>query len=362
MIKYILLLVFVLILFIIIGIKIVCFFHKLLQKYLTNKIIINIISIVPIIILILSYYFDLINTLVVEIYLLILILISKLLIFIISKLIKKEFNKSIPIIIGVISCIILLSYAYYEAHHVLETKYEVYTNKDILDNKFRIIQIADSHIGSTMNGKKFAIYMEKINKLCPDIVVITGDFVDDDTKKSDMIDAVNGLAKLKTKYGVYFVYGNHDKGYFNYRDFNDQDLRDELIKNNIVILEDSIKSITDNIVLIGRKDASNKRLSIIELTESLDKNKYLIVLDHQPSDYNLEAIANVDLVLSGHTHGGQLFPIGELSVLLKINDAFKGIETRKNTTFIVNSGLSDWHVKFKLGSKSEYIVIDIIKK
>ncbi len=86
------------------------------------------------------------------------------------------------------------------------------------------------------------------------------------------------------------------------------------------------------------------------------------MLDHQPNDYDNEAESGADLVLSGHTHGGQLFPLGLFGVLLGSNDKTYGIETRDNTTFIVNSGISDWAIKFKTGTKSEYGVITIKTK
>ena len=87
-------------------------------------------------------------------------------------------------------------------------------------------------------------------------------------------------------------------------------------------------------------------------------HKYVITINHQPNDYKNE-MNNTDLVLSGHTHGGQLFPLGQIGILLGSNNKIYGIERRENTTFIVNSGISDWAIKFKTGTVSEYVVIDI---
>ena len=101
---------------------------------------------------------------------------------------------------------------------------------------------------------------------------------------------------------------------------------------------------------------------IKELTSSLDKSKYMIDLNHQPNDYENEKNEKIDLVLSGHTHGGQLFPLGYIGLLFNANDMFKGIKKVDNTTFVVNTGISDWAIDFKTGTKSEYVIIDIVKE
>ena len=104
-----------------------------------------------------------------------------------------------------------------------------------------------------------------------DIVVITGDFVDDDTTREDMVKSSKGLGMLKTKYGVYFIYGNHDKAYFNYRNFNNKQLRKELKKNNVIILEDEVKLINNYIYLVGRQDRlASDRLEAETLTDDLE--------------------------------------------------------------------------------------------
>ena len=94
----------------------------------------------------------------------------------------------------------------------------------------------------------------------------------------------------------------------------------------------------------------------------IKKDKYIIVLDHEPNDYNNEAATSADLVLSGHTHGGQLFPVTLLVDWFNINDRTYGYEKRNGTEFIVTSGISDGQIIFKTGTKSEYVIIDISQK
>lgn len=265
---------------------------------------------------------------------------------------------------------VYLGIGWYYGHHVFETHYALFTEKSLGRDSLRIVQVSDAHIGSTFDGDGFAGYMEKVQKTEPDLVVITGDYVDDDTKRADMVRACESLGTLKTTYGVYFVYGNHDKGYFETRDFTAVELEEELQKNHVSVLKDSVAVLNEEIVLIGRKDRSDpKRKSMEELLKlceegtgkEIEENtgKYIIVLDHQPHDFDAQEKAGVDLVLCGHTHGGQMFPVGITGELSGENDKTYGLEKRGRTNFIVNSGISDWGIPFRTACIAEYGVIDV---
>ena len=92
---------------------------------------------------------------------------------------------------------------------------------------------------------------------------------------------------------------------------------------------------------------------------AVDPERYTIVLDHQPADYDALAECAADLVLSGHTHGGHIFPAGHIGMLMGANDALYGLEERGNTSFIVTSGISGWAIPFKTLAISEFVVIDV---
>ena len=327
----------------------ISFINKIVNKKLSW-----LLSIVPIIILFL--FFNLINSFVIIVHILLFLGLNTIVI----KLLKRKISFDIKGLFTIIITIIYLTIGAYLDYHVFETKYDINTNKNLGQQSFKIIQISDSHIGTTFDSNGFKKHLEKIQKIEADIVVITGDFVDDDTKKDDMIKSCNALSLLKPKYGIYFIYGNHDKGYYNNRNFTKDDLENELEKNNVIILKDDVKNINDNIYIIGRKDKSENRKSIQELINNIPKDKYIIDLNHQPNDYQNE-MNNVDLVLSGHTHGGQLFPLGIIGRMIGSNDQTYGIEKKGNTYFIVNSGISNWALSFKTGTKSEYGIIEIKK-
>ncbi len=249
-------------------------------------------------------------------------------------------------------------------YKAVETDYKLATDKALGDLK--VAMIADSHLGTTFDAKGFEKYLQAIEKKNPDLLVIAGDFVDDETDRKDMEAACQALGRFKSKYGVFFAYGNHDKGYFRYRDFTDEDLKYSLGRNRVKILEDQSILVDNRFYVVGRADKYMEladdtvaRTNIKALTRDLDKDKYKIVIDHQPGDFNTEAEAGVDLVLSGHTHGGQMYGIDVVMRFTRQNDLLYGYERRASTDFIVTSGLSDWAMKFKTCHKSEYVMVDI---
>lgn len=276
---------------------------------------------------------------------------------------KKQFERYYAGVFAIGITITYLACGWYLAHHIWRTEYTLETDKNV--GSLRIVQFADSHVGATFDGEGFAEQVKAMQEEKPDIVVVTGDYVDDDTTKEDMVAACRALGTLKTTYGVYYAFGNHDKGYYGseLRGYSGDDLIAELEKNHVRVLQDEAVLLDSRFYLIGRQDRSEEgkagRASMDELVSDLDSEKYSIVLDHQPCDYDAQAASGVDLVLSGHTHGGQMFPIHFMGEWSGEYEKAYGLEKQKNTDFIVTSGISDWALKFKTACKSEYVVIDV---
>lgn len=317
---------------------------------------------------IISFAIGFVNAIICVVYLSMMWILSDITCYLTKKLTKKTFTYDYVGLAAAILTISALSIGWYQNHNVWQTTYNFTTSKDISDLK--IAMFADSHIGTTFNADKFAEHLKNIEKQNPDLLVIVGDYVDDSTTKEDLEKSIEYLGKLKTKHGIFFVLGNHDKGYHNpiKRGWTEYNLTTELKKNGINILRDEAILIDNSFYLIGRKDASEGkerrgiRKSMDELIENLDKNKYTVVLDHQPTDYQNQAKSEVDLVLSGHTHGGQLFPFNQIGKWFNINDFIYGTTQVNKTNFVVTSGISDWAIKFKTGVKSEFVIITIKKE
>lgn len=289
-------------------------------------------------------------------------IIADLAAWIIRKCLKKQRTRYVEGAAALIFTFLYLSAGWYNDHHVTGTFYELKTDKELGQDVLRVAFIADSHLGVTMDGEKFADEMEKLGRENPDIVIVAGDFVDDDSVREDMETACRALGSLETTFGVYFVFGNHDRGYYGegYRDFTAADLTEALRRNGVFVLEDESVLINDSFYIIGRKDRSDPtHESMDAVIDGLDSSRYMIVADHQPNDFEGESAAGVDLVVAGHTHGGHIWPTGYIGKWAGIDDLKYGEAVRDNTTFIVTSGISAWAIPFKTGTFSEYVVIDI---
>ena len=313
------------------------------------------------IVVILCFVFDITNTIVIVTNVAVFLLAGDLVGYILRHM-SVGVSPRIVDLVAILACVVYFCIGWYLMHGLWETDYDIVTDKDI--GTIKVAQIADSHVGCGFDGEGFGERLSKIQASAPDILVITGDFIDDSTSKEDMISACAALGRFRAGYGIYFSFGNHDRGYYSdsRRGYGGDDLIAELEKNGVTVLEDESVLVDNRCYVIGRRDddyGRTQRMSASELIEGLDKSKYMIMLDHQPTDYDAEAASGVDLVLSGHTHGGQLWPLEYIQPLVSKNDRVRGYEKRGNTGFIVTDGISDWAIKFRTGCKSEYNIINI---
>ena len=266
-------------------------------------------------------------------------------------------------ILGVLVTVLCLGYGYYNIKHVVATTYDLSSDK--IDD-LKIIEIADLHMSTSLDVLQLQKYCDEMSELNADLVVLTGDIFDENTPLDDMVDASKALSTIKNKLGIYYVYGNHDNGSRNFDDvaFGPEKIKENLEKNGITVLEDEVITL-DKINIIGRKDASfwgnNPRLATSELLAMIPEDKrdnYTIILDHQPLDLDENAALGIDLQLSGHTHGGQLFPMGIVQSLTS-DTLIRGQRTIHDFTAITSSGMAGWRYPIKTGAPSEYVIINV---
>ena len=282
--------------------------------------------------------------------------------FLILRLFKigPVLNKSrlILFLFEVILVFIILVIGYINANTVRITKHKLETSKQV---SLRVVQITDNHLGFMNSEYRFSKIVEKIRTLEPDILLITGDFLENEHDYAIKNDIGRALRNMKLSMGIYAITGNHEY-------IANIDKSMEYMESlGIVMLRDEVKIFEDeSLRLIGREDTSKERRynkpnqTLEYLLKQGDDNGdlFTIVMDHQVKKHNEYEVEAIDLVISGHTHYGQLFPFN--LVTKRIFDIAYGLEKWGNTYMYVSSGTGVWGPPMRLGTRSEIVVFDIV--
>ncbi len=264
-------------------------------------------------------------------------------------------------IIPVVCTLLLFVYGFYNIKNVIRTEYTVTADKNIKQS-YKVALESDIHFGNASDNESIQKVTDRISNENADIVILCGDIVDESTTKEQMQNVFEILGRTKSRYGIYYVYGNHDKSpYIQAPNYTEKELIYAIENSGIKIIEDDSININDDLVLIGRKDRSEPRMTVDELMMNIDRDKYIIIMDHQPNEFENKADNGVDLQVSGHTHGGQIFPLSIINNLSKIVELNYGIETIKNMEAVVTSGVSGWGYPIRTDGHSEYVIINIKK-
>ncbi|MBF7068591.1 metallophosphoesterase [Campylobacter volucris] len=208
---------------------------------------------------------------------------------------------------------------------------------DKLKENLNIVLISDVHLGKNLGEEFLKALIEKINALNADMVIIAGDLIDTDINKIHYLEL---LQNFKSKYGTFYVYGNHE--YYN----GMEEISVKLKKlQNFKILEDEGMEF-DNFTLSGTLDLSAERLGyeasdINKVKQHINNEKFNILITHQPKYVKTYDVTGFDLILSGHTHAGQIFPFS-LLVFLEQGFVYGLYELGKNALLYVSSGAGFW--------------------
>ena len=215
------------------------------------------------------------------------------------------------------------------------------------------VQISDLHIGGLIEENVVRGIVAQTNALNPDFIVLTGDIID--TEISRVPNALEELSKLKAPLGIYFVLGNHE--YFH----GIEPLVNALKAMGIVVLENTCVQIQKGearLNLAGVYDLFGRRIGALEpnLDEALEKrnpNYPSILLAHQPKfALEVKELHGINLILSGHTHGGQIFPFRFLVTLAQ--PYLAGLYQHSKTTQIyVNRGTGFWGPPMRILARAE---------
>lgn len=300
-------------------------------------------------------------------------LLTQLVNFVIKLIAKDSYKERFKVwkviygsgVIPVIISAVLLTYGYINMNNIVETDYTVYTDKSIREEGYRVALLADVHYGVSLDKEEFQKVCDEISEKNVDIVVLCGDIVDENTTNEEMRTLFEIFSSIESSYGTFYVYGNHDRQlYRTDRAYSESELRSVIEDCGIIILEDDTYSVNDEFTIVGREDNSyggiDGRKSMDELLNDVDMDDFILTLDHQPKQYDENGKAGTDLLLSGHTHGGQIWPANILFEIVKFDDAVYGYTAiDDDTQAIVTSGLAGWGYPVKTAAPAEYVIIDI---
>lgn len=287
------------------------------------------------------------------------------------------FSRESVISIGsvVVACAVATClYGIFNARNIKVNEYSVTVNKSCgSDKHLKAVLVADLHMGYAIGVDHITNMVEKINQQDADIVIIAGDIFDNSYDGMDDPEGIKAqLKSIKSKYGVYAVYGNHDideKILMGFTfDWGGKQLHSEKMTNfmkecNIKLINDESVLINDEFYLVGRRDTDKPgtedgtRAEISELTKDLDKTKPIFVLSHEPDELQKTADAGADIDFSGHTHDGQLFP-GNLTIGLFWENPC-GMIKKDNMYSIVTSGVGVYGTFMRVGTDAEICSVDI---
>jgi predicted MPP superfamily phosphohydrolase len=220
-----------------------------------------------------------------------------------------------------------------------------------------IVVASDIHLGTLVGRARLERIVAQINELKPDLILLPGDIVDEDLAPVIGQNMGESLTKLKAPWGVFAITGNHE-----YIGGVEEACR-YLEDHGVTLLRDAVVRVNDTLTLVGREDRSisrfsgKKRKSLAQLMDRVDRNGWVILMDHQPFQLEEGESNGIDLQLSGHTHHGQLWPLNFVTEM--VYELSWGYKKKNGTHIYVSCGVGTWGPPVRLGNRPEIVNIRI---
>lgn len=250
---------------------------------------------------------------------------------------------------------------YYYAKELEPSMLDI-TNSNLLSSKiprsfdnFKIVQFSDTHIGFQYNIEQLNELVKEINNLKADLIVFTGDLIDEPNSFKQNKELINVLSQLNAPYGSFWIYGNHDHG-----GYGTDIVLNIMEQSGFTLLKNSHTTLfkeNDHIVLVGIDDAILGKPNLSTALLNTNAEQFTILLAHEPDYADISINYPVDVQLSGHSHGGQVrLPfLGHLYTPLLAEKYVQGEYTLNNEDFFlyVNRGIGTTRLPFRFLCKPE---------
>ncbi|WP_341833406.1 metallophosphoesterase [Paenibacillus typhae] len=216
---------------------------------------------------------------------------------------------------------------------------------------------SDLHLGNIVGNRHLRKMVAEINRMEPDIILLAGDVLDDSIEPFIRNKMSLQLRQLKARYGVYAVLGNHE-----YYGGSIAQYTEMMAGIGIRVLQDEVAE-AGGVYIAGRKDKTAEsmqggRMSVPALLEGLDHSRPILMMDHKPTGFDIAAKAGVDVLLSGHTHRGQIAP--NHWITRRLFELDWGYLLKDKLHVIVSSGYGTWGPPIRLASRSELIRLEVL--
>jgi len=223
--------------------------------------------------------------------------------------------------------------------------------------EFSMLVISDIHMGPKMGVRQLNRIVELANRQNPEIILLAGDIIDEDIDFLKRLGLKEALSKLHAPYGVFGVMGNHE--YIS----GGEDAYAFLTANGVKVLRDTTIRVKELFYLIGREDFQKRtfvgvgRKDLSELMKLTTDGFPVVVLDHQPVHPEAAAREGAHLMISGHTHHGQLWPLNFVTrAIYTLSFGHKVVE---GMHLVVSNGIGTWGPPVRIGNRPEMVLIDV---
>ncbi len=218
-----------------------------------------------------------------------------------------------------------------------------------LSRPLKVVMLSDLHLGFHNRRTEFARWVDLINAEHADLVLIAGDIIDVNVYPLLKEDVAKEWQRIEAP--VYACLGNHEY-------FAGEPRAQQFIEQAGIHLLRDTSVVVGDLCLIGRDDRVNQRRKpLADIMAGTPRDRFCVVLDHQPVHLEEAEQCGADFQLSGHTHRGQIWPISWITD--RIFECSHGEWQRGHTRYYISSGMGIWGGKFRIGTRSEYIVATI---
>lgn len=245
-------------------------------------------------------------------------------------------------------------YAFYQGYKLPEVK-EIYLSSSKINGNVRIAHLSDLHITRATPIAQLQKVVNTVNMLNPDVIVVTGDIIDDNINTIE--EQLNILKGFSAPYGVYSVMGNHEF-------YNDVYAAKKALDNAGLkfLFNGGVHIKNSNVFVTGIPDLGTmaERINFWRALNQSKDSDYKVLLSHAPLIIDSLSKGLVDIVLAGHTHGGQIFPFHWLAK--QANKYLAGQYTINGTELYVSRGAGTWGPRMRLFAPSDITLIHLLQK